>query len=152
MEALTKLINRVTYMLSQRALFLEIMRKPSMRKFIIEDLVQQNQLQKGRDEDGDIIGTYSEFTQKINPSKVAGSPYTLKDTGQFYKSMYIRVNSDYIEIDADPIKTGDDGTKTNLFYKYGEGIIGLTPGSKELLVRKTLEEAKVIVQRILQGY
>ena len=151
MDALKQIINRVSYSLSQRVLFLEIMRKPAMRKFIIEQLIQKDQLQKGKDEDGDTMGFYSEFTEKINPRKKAGNPYTLKDTGQFYKSMYIRVNSDYIEINADPIKVGDDGEQTNLFYKYGEGIIGLSEGSKEKLVRKTTEEAKIIIHRILRG-
>jgi hypothetical protein len=151
MDALKQLINRVSYSLSQRVIFLEIMRKPAMRKFIIEQLIQKDQLQKGKDEDGDTMGFYSELTQKINPRKKAGDPYTLKDTGQFYKSMYIRVNSDYIEIDADPIKIGDGGEQTNLFYKYGEGIIGLSQSSKEKLVRKTTEEAKIILQRLLLG-
>jgi hypothetical protein len=151
MDALKQILNRFQYSISQRAIFLEIMRKPQMRKWIIEQLIQKEQLQKGRDEDGDIIGYYSELTEKINPRKAAGTPYTLKDTGQFYKSMYIRVNSEYIEIDADPIKVGDDGERTNLFWKYGEGIIGLTEQSRQKLINKTTQEAKIILQRLLLG-
>jgi hypothetical protein len=95
---------------------------------IILNWIQQDQLQKGIDEDGDIIGLYSDFTESINSEKIAGTPYTLEDTGDFYKSMYIVVLNDSIVIEADPIKGTD-----NLFYKYGEGIIGLTEENMDKL-------------------
>lgn len=151
MEALYQLLNRASLRLSQKVLFMEIMRKPYIKKFIIEELIQKDQLQKGMDEDGDIIGYYSEFTESINPEKRAGTPYTLKDTGDFYKSMFITVNTNYIEIDADPIKTDENGEQTNLFYKYTESIIGLTEESKEKLRQIFMDEAKTIIQKILYG-
>jgi len=86
--------------------------------------VQKDQLQQGIDEDGDIIGLYSEWTEMLNPEKIAGTPYTLDDTGDFYRSMYVVVLKDNIVIEADPIKGND-----NLFFKYGDGIIGLTEES-----------------------
>jgi hypothetical protein len=86
--------------------------------------IQKDQLQQGIDEDGDIIGLYSEWTEMLNPEKIAGTPYTLDDTGDFYRSMYVVVLKDSIVIEADPIKGND-----NLFFKYGDGIIGLTEES-----------------------
>lgn len=86
--------------------------------------IQEDQLQQGIDEDGDIIGLYSEWTEMLNPEKIAGTPYTLEDTGDFYRSMYVVVLKDSIVIEADPIKGNE-----NLFFKYGDGIIGLTEES-----------------------
>ena len=43
----------------------------------ILDWIRNDQLQKGIDEDGDIMGLYSEWTEMINPEKIAGTPYTL---------------------------------------------------------------------------
>jgi hypothetical protein len=103
-------------------------------KFVtyVLDLIREDQLFKqGIDSDGDIIGYYSEFTEMMNPDKVAGSPYTLKDTGAFYESMIIYIYDNLIEIDADPIKTNEQGEKTNLFYEYGENIVGLTDENLE---------------------
>lgn len=86
--------------------------------------IQEDQLQQGIDEDGDIIGLYSDFTESLNPEKIAGTPYTLDDTGDFYRSMYVVVLKDSIIIEANPTKGND-----NLFFKYGDGIIGLTEES-----------------------
>ena len=97
-------------------------------KIMVLNWIKQDQLQKGIDEDGDIIGLYSEWTEMLNPEKIAGTPYTLEDTGDFYKSMYIVVLQDSIVIEADPVKGTD-----NLFYKYGEGIIGLTEENMDKL-------------------
>lgn len=79
-------------------------------------------LSQGIDKDGNIIGVYSEATEAINPEKVAGTPYTLFDTGEFYGSMTVDVYNDSIVINADPVKSPED----NLFELYGTGIIGLT--------------------------
>lgn len=149
MERLKQLLNAFSYSFSQSSMFFAIMRQPSMRKYIIEQLIQKNQLLKyGVDERNKVIGYYSLTTQLISGGKKKfGSPYTLKDTGAFYKSMYIRANPQYIEIDADPIKKGEGQATTNLFQEYGEGIIGLTDDSKNKLANKTLDLCK----RYLQG-
>lgn len=95
---------------------------------------------KGIDKDGDIIGYYSPVTEMINPKKKAGEPYTLNDTGAFYESMYVEVLKDSIIINANPIK-GDD----NLFFKYGNGIIGLT---NENIQKLTIEVKKRYIKEI----
>lgn len=98
------------------------------------DLIRQDQLfEKGIDGDGDIIGTYSEYTEMMNPEKVAGTPFTLFDTGEFYKSFILYIYKNYVEVDANPIKINDKGEKENLFWKYGENIIALTDSSLQKL-------------------
>lgn len=92
------------------------------KEFII-DLIQNDQLTgKGINKYGEIIGLYSESTEMINSEKQAGTPYTFNDTGDFYRSMYVSVFNDGIEMNADPVKSPED----NLFEMYGTGIIGLT--------------------------
>ena len=114
-------------------------------KSIILKWIQNDQLQKGIDEDGDILGLYTEFTESINPEKIAGTPYTLYDTGDFYKSMYIVVLSDSIVIEADPIKGTD-----NLFYKYGEGIIGLTEENMDKLRQEVKKKYIEYARKVLE--
>jgi hypothetical protein len=115
------------------------------------DLIRQDQLFKqGIDGDGDIIGTYSEWTEMLNPEKVAGTPFTLYDTGDFYKSFILYVYSNYIEVDANPIKINDKGEQENLFWKYGENIIALTNESLEKLRTEFLSRFREEVRELLQ--
>lgn len=73
---------------------------PEVQKIIVE-LIKFNQLKnKGVDKFNEIIGTYSPITEMITPSKIAGTPYTLDDTGAFYRSMIVVVLKDSILIDA----------------------------------------------------
>ena len=114
------------------------------------DLIRQDQLFKeGQDGDGNILGYYSAYTEQLNPEKKEGSHYTLNDTGKFYESMIFNIFVDYLEIDADPIKTDKDtGEETNLFQKYGEDIIKLNEENLELfkikLVEKYIETVKML--------
>lgn len=74
----------------------------------ILDLVRQDQLMKrGVDGTGKVIGYYSRLTSFINPKKKFNTPYTLYDTGAFYRSMYVRVLMDAIVIEADTQKMED---------------------------------------------
>lgn len=140
----------VNLALTNRVIWLSVMRKPLLKTFIL-DLVRQDQLfDKGIDEDGDVIGEYSEYTEMINPEKVAGTHYTLKDTGEFFDSFYIDVFSSYFEINANPIKTDEDGDTTNLFFQYGEGIMGLTNESMDKLSREILRLYKIEVRKLLK--
>lgn len=143
-------LKRFNRVLNHNKIWLSVMRKPLLKTFIL-DLVREDQLlEQGIDEDGDVIGTYSEYTEIINPEKVAGSHYTLKDTGEFFDSFYIDVFPSYFEINANPIKTDEDGETTNLFYEYGEGIMGLTTESLDKLSREILRLYAIEVRRFLQ--
>jgi hypothetical protein len=114
----------------------------------ILDLIRQDQLfSKGIDGNGDIIGYYSIATQNINPSKRVGTPYTLYDTGDFYKSFSIVVFPDMFETNADPVKKED-----NLFIKYGDDIIKLTDENMEKLSDEVLRRYSLELSAILSIY
>lgn len=118
---------------------------------MILEMIRQDQLFKqGIDEDGDIIGLYSEWTEMLNPDKQAGTPYTLFDTGAFYESMRIVVLNDSFVVEAQPIKIDEDGKQTNLFEKYGEGIVGLTDENKEKLAIEIKKRFIDEVNKLLQ--
>ena len=117
------------------------------------DLIRQDQLfDKGIDGDGIIIGLYSEVTEMINPSKEAGTPYTLFDTGEFYKSFILYVYNNYIEIDADPIKIDKNGDQDNLFKKYGENIIKLSQSNLEKFIIEFKWRFQRELRQLLQLY
>lgn len=120
---------------------------PKTKKEII-DLVRESQLRaEGIDGDGDAIGFYSFATQiASNGRKQQGDHYTLEDTGEFFRSMFLRVLSNSFEIVADGQKEDD-----NLFDKYGDEIIALTDENLEK-VKIMVREAYVnYVRRILLG-
>jgi hypothetical protein len=125
---------------------------PTLKKKIL-DWIRNDQLQKGINDEEKIIGLYSELTEIINPEKVAGTPYTLKDTGDFYKSLFIDVLNNSFEVDGDGDKT--EATEyefdvVNLFELHGDGIVGLTEKNKvklsEELTLKYIEYAKSILR------
>ena len=63
----------------------------------ILDWIRLDQLKsKGIDADGDVIGFYSSVTASIDPIKKFNTPYTLDDTGSFYRSMFLLVLADRI--------------------------------------------------------
>lgn len=126
-------------LLSDTAVWLYSMDKKTQKKIL--DWIRNDQLQKGLDENNDIIGLYSIWTEKINPEKVAGTPYTLKDTGDFYKSLFVEVFNDLFEIDGEAQKSPTD----NLFNLFGVGIVGLNPENKEKL---KLEVNKRIIEYV----
>lgn len=136
-------------MLYNRVLWVSIFNNATFRTWVL-DLVREDQLfDQGIDEDGDVIGYYSEFTEAINPEKVAGTHYTLKDTGEFFESFYLTIYPDYFEINANPIKVNDDGETENLFYKYTEAIMGLTSESKDKLGREILRRYRLELYKLI---
>lgn len=117
----------------------------------ILDWIRNDQLQKGIDEDGDIMGLYSEWTEMINPEKVAGTPYTLKDTGAFYKSLFIDVLTNFFVIDGDGLKKDQEtGIVTDLFKWLGEGIVGLTEENSDKLADELKIKYINYVRKVLQ--
>ena len=98
-------------------------------KTAVLDLIREDQLkEKGIDGDGNVIGYYSYVTSLINPEKAFNTHYTFFDTGEFFRSMFVKVLSDRIEINGDGNK-GDE----NLFVKYGSEIIKLTDENTQIL-------------------
>lgn len=107
--------------------------------------IQKEQLfDEGVDGNNQVIGYYKPFTEQLNPLKKAGEHFTLFDTGEFYKSMYIVVLQDSFIVEANGDKSGE-----NLFLKYGDDIIGLTDLSKEKLAEILTEKYIKYVSEIL---
>lgn len=145
-------LNRAKNLLMMRSIWYSVFRDVAFKNKILDWIRTDQLFKEGVDEDGDIIGTYSEWTEMINPEKVAGTHYTLFDTGEFYKSMMIVVLMDAsFVIDADPIKIDDDGKQTDLFQKYGDGIVGLTQESREKLATECIERFNREAIKILRN-
>lgn len=111
----------------------EIFLTPEVQNWI-KDTIKWDQLyDQGITEDNVIIGYYSPYTESLNPEKVAGTHYTMRDTGDFFASMKIYVLDTAIVIDAEGEK--DD---TNLFekYNYAGNLLGLTESNMDLLSDK----------------
>ena len=100
---------------------------------------------KGVNELDQVIGLYSRRTEEIDPRKKAGTPYTLNDTSAFINSLAVQVGNDFFTVNADGQKSN-----TNLFERYGDGIIGLTPDNlaivKEMLKDKFIEYVRELLQ------
>ena len=118
----------------------------------IEEL-NRNQLLDGENSLGvklsDIGGEYSEVTLFLHPEKVRDR-VNLYDTGEFHNSIQVnpQLNKGF-EIQADPIKTNDNGTKTNLYERWGEDVIGLQNENLQSVIDKLLEQIKTqILQQI----
>jgi hypothetical protein len=103
------------------------------------------QLQRGEDGDGDIMGLYSAATEAINPEKVEGTPYTLKDTGDFYNSMFLVAMVDELILEAEADKDED----VNLYEEYGNAITKLNDENFELLKERVKEGYKAYIRRLL---
>jgi len=113
-------------------------------------LIQKEQLvDLGVNDEGKIIGRYSKLTEKLNPLKKQGTPYTLLDSGEFFKSMIVKVLKDSFIVDGDGNKTNFIGT-INLFEKYGDKIVGLTEYNKEQLIERLKENYIKYARYILQ--
>lgn len=144
MQILNDLLRNTKILMNADIIWNHVFSDKEFQTWIL-DLIRDDQLmEKGVDETGKVIGTYSWATQNIyNSSKIEGEHYTLFDTGDFYKSMVILLGTNYFEIDADPIKEN-----ANLFTKFGEGIIGLTEESLEKLREETKRRYTIEIDRL----
>lgn len=109
----------------------------------------EEQLYKGKDATGkeleDIGGGYSAFT--IAYKQTVGQPtdrVTLKDTGVFYKSFEVEVETDKLIIDAYYLKDGED-----LRERWGENLAGLTSESRIKLIEKLLPKLRLFILEFL---
>ena len=135
--------------LSQREIWFYVFSDMKFKTKVL-DFIRIDQLfEQGVNEDDQVIGRYSVITEMVyNPEKVAGSPYTLKDSGDFYKSFMMEVLPDGIIINADGIK--DDGT--DLLERFTDKILGLTDESKIKLIKELKEKYYTESLRLLRGY
>lgn len=113
-------------------------------KNIILDLIRNDQLlSQGIDDKGEIIGYYSFMTEIIsNGLKKQGEPYNLKDTGQFYRSMFVKVLKDSIIIDANFTKMEDQNW-------WSIDILGLTEENLEKYAEEIKNNFIIYARRVL---
>lgn len=136
-------------LLNADLVWLRVFQNEPFKRWIM-DLVRQDQLfKKGIDEDGDVIGVYSEWTEMMNPQKVAGTHYTLYDTGEFYNSFVIFVGKGMFEIEADTVKMESE----NWWNENGitkNAILGLTDENKTKLATEVktryIKEARLLLR------
>lgn len=129
MEALIRLAQNVVE-LTPRDMFNEIFRqRPAMVKFVISLNLYNQLFDQGVDSEGRVIGYYKPETQRRRPNKIAGTPYTLHDTGEFYDSVRVELLDGELEFRSDEMK--DDGSMVEI---YGDSILGLTQESQEMLI------------------
>jgi len=138
-----------TMFISQKEIWFYVFSDMKFKTKVL-DFVRIDQLfEQGVNEDDQVIGTYSIITETVyNPEKVAGTHYTLKDTGDFYKSFMMQVLPDGIIINADGIK--EDGT--DLLERFTNKILGLTDESKIKLIKELKEKYYTESLRLLRGY
>lgn len=128
--SLFKLIDNVQN-LDQDKIATTIYFDKDIQKFILREN-RIDQLSKGLDSEGTIIGTYSPITditsdgkvftfEDTSVEKIAGQPYNFIDTSKFMKSFKIIIYDDGFSIIADTQKDNED-----LADKYGKKILGLT--------------------------
>jgi hypothetical protein len=108
-------------------------------------MIQEDQLKRsGVDENNVVIGLYSEVTDMITQGrKEAGTPYTLEDTGAFFRSMYVKVLMDSIIIDGDYAKMQDQDWWRN-------EILGLTDENLDKYSEKIKEGFIRYARKILE--
>jgi len=142
-DALNIIIKRIRKILrlNLSAIFAKILRRPATKKFIIS-MVQTQLFDEGVDGNDDTLGQYTPFTQQIKQDKGQRFDHiTLFDTGDFYSSMKVTVDTSGITISGDGQKED-----TNLFTEYGEAILSLTPDNldllRELLKREFFKEVQ----------
>jgi hypothetical protein len=69
-------------------------------------------------------GVYTLATQMINPEKIAGNPYTFRDSGNFLNNFQVDIMPDLTKITIFSTGTGSN-QKANFFKGYSN-IFGLT--------------------------
>lgn len=117
---------------------------PGLKAKIVNDWVQDDQLfKKGVDSDGEVIGFYSFATSLINPTKTFNSHFTLKDTGAFYRSMFVKVLSDSIIIEGDPGEMDDQ-----IWYNEDK-ILNLTDENLQKLSKEIKDNYIKYIRKVL---
>jgi len=124
----------------RRVFFLTFTRGDAQNQVI--ELNTEGQLRLGITSDGSALPVYSRTTEVISGgAKIAGTPFTLYDTGAFYESFKMsNVDGDSVTISADTVKPNKD------LLEYGD-LIGLTDGNITKLVNYIIPIIRDIVKR-----
>lgn len=111
-----------------------------------------DQLTKGLNSDGEIIGVYSPITDAMSQNitfsfdgrsyeKIAGEPYNFIDSGKMFRSMTVMVMPDGFAIEGDTDKEDKDWQDYN--------VLGLTDENKNRLVEAILPLVQKEARRLL---
>jgi hypothetical protein len=146
--ALGGLMDRTIHV-SQKEIWNYVFQDTTFKQKVLDYIRIDQLFEQGVNEDDKVIGTYSIVTETVyNPNKIAGSHYTLFDTGDFYRSFMLEVVGDGIIINADGLK--DDGT--DLLEKFTNKILGLNEESKAKFIDEIKERYYTEALRLLRGY
>jgi hypothetical protein len=128
----------------------------------LENLLIKQHKEEKVGSSGFAVGFYSEKTEQINPSKKAGTPYTLDDTGDFHKGVFADFDNTEFVMDSlgvdkkQTIKVSDfygnvfnETFEENLVEKFGEQILGFTDKNKEIIKNYVKEFVYKKVKEIL---
>ena len=118
-------------------IWLSTMNSQQVKQLIIEWITQDQLTQKGIDGEGDGIGVYTQYTQSLNPIKVAGTHYTLYDEGSFYRSFMVNALKKVIVIRADA-----DKMESQSWWR--DEILELTD--------ENIQKLRIIYKRKVQDY
>jgi predicted transcriptional regulator len=146
MKKLVALANKVKQ-LSVNDLIHELSENNSFTDFIIELNTKKQLYDKGVDSNDKTLGEYSSKTKGIKQQKGERFDHiTLLDTGKFYESfkVYLNSQSDFI-ISADTVKDTSD-----LITDYGKDILGLNLESLSLLRERAIDILIPYVRKTLQ--
>jgi hypothetical protein len=149
-KPLKKLCDNVKNLTSDKIL-IQVYADKKVQNFIV-DLNRIDQLfETGTDANDEFLGYYSEATELLfggrDRNKTTADHITLKDTGAFYKSFFVRIYKDGFTIVANSIKD-----ETDLTEVYGKDIIGLSEKSIHELYKEIKPSIiKFINAAILKG-
>lgn len=117
---------------------------PELRVKAVREWIQNDQLKdKGVDSKGQIIGFYSLATEFFSEGrKRAGDPYDLEDTGEFYRSMFVRVLIDAVVFEADSVKMEDQ-------IWWHDDILNLTDDNLQKFIQEVRENYISYARRTL---
>jgi hypothetical protein len=111
--------------------------KHSDLKRLIIEWIQNDQLKaEGVDADDKIIGYYSSLTAQINPKKKFNTHYTLEDTGELFRSMFVRVLTTEVIISANTDKIEDqEWYRSRIFNLNDENLRKFVEKLKDEYIR-----------------
>jgi len=143
MSVLKRLVRRLEEIQRRNVLKTLIVREQEF----IENL-NREQLSKGKRSDGSSLPPYrknnpSKTFGNFNASKSAGEPIKLLDTGQFYKSIDVKVTDNAFLMTGDTQKA-----ETDLAERYGNNILGLSSESIGKLRNKLRQDILNEIRKI----
>lgn len=116
---------------------------PKLKELVIMLIQDKQLLSEGIGSEGGVIGTYSYWTEVLSGGrKQEGDPYNLNDTGDFFRSMYVKTLSDSISINADYSKMADKDW-------WNINILNLTDENLELYIAEIKKNYISYARRVL---